>query len=160
MNIGAHVSFWIMVFSGYMSRNGISGSYGCYTFSFLRNLYTVLWGLLRWLSSKEPALQCRRHRRHGFDPWVGKIHWRRDRLPTPVFLGFPCGSVGKESTCNAGEPGSIPGWGRSPEEGNDYPLQYACLENSMDRGAWKATVQGCRESDTMEWLSLHFILLT
>ena len=50
---------------------------------------------------------------------------RRDRLPTPVFLGFPCGSAGKESTCNAGNLGSIPGSGRSPGEGIGYPLQYS-----------------------------------
>ena len=67
-----------------------------------------------------------------FDSWVGKLHWRRDRLPTPVFLGFPCGSVGKESACNAGDLGSIPGLGRSPGEGKSYPLQYSGLENSMD----------------------------
>ena len=56
----------------------------------------------------------------------------RDRLLTPVFLGFPCGSDGKESTCNTGDLGSIPGLGRSPGDGNSYPLQYAGLENSMD----------------------------
>ena len=67
-----------------------------------------------------------------FDSWVGTIHWRRDRLPTPVFLGFPCGSVGKESACNVGDLGSIPGLGRSPGEGKGYPLQYSGLENSMD----------------------------
>ena len=63
---------------------------------------------------------------------VRKIRWRRDGLPTPVFLGFPCGSAGKESACNAGDLGSIPGLGRSPGEGNGYPLQYSGLENSMD----------------------------
>ena len=57
---------------------------------------------------------------------------RRDKLPTPVFLGFPCGSAGKESTCNAEDLGSIPGLGRSPGEGKGYPLQYFGLENSMD----------------------------
>ena len=67
-----------------------------------------------------------------FHLWVGKIRWRSDRLPTPVFLGFPCGSDGKESTCNAGDLGSIPGLGRSPGEGKGYPLQYSGLENSMD----------------------------
>ena len=56
--------------------------------------------------------------------------------------GFPGGSVGKESTCNAGDPGLIPGWGRSPGEGNGNPLQYSCLENPRDRGAWQATVHG------------------
>ena len=53
-------------------------------------------------------------------------------LPTPVFLGFPGGSASKESTCNAGNPNLIFGSGRSPEEGNGYPLQYSGLENSMD----------------------------
>ena len=49
-------------------------------------------------------------------------------------MSFPCSSVGKESACNAGDLGSIPGLGRSPGEGNGYPLQYSCLENSTDRG--------------------------
>ena len=78
-----------------------------------------------------------------FDSWVGKIPWRRDRLPTPVFLGFPGGSAGKESTFNAGDLGSIPGLGRSPGEGNGYPLQYSGLENSMD-----CTVHGVATSLT------------
>ena len=55
----------------------------------------------------------------------------------------------QEIACNAGDPGSIPGWGRSPGEGNGNPLQYSCLENPMDRGAWWAT-----ESDTTERLHL------
>ena len=67
-----------------------------------------------------------------FDSWVRKIHWRRDRLPTLVFLDFPCGSAGKEFTCNVGDLGMIPGLGRSPGAGNVYPLQYSGLENSMD----------------------------
>ena len=53
-------------------------------------------------------------------------------LPTPVFLGFLCGSAGKESTCSVGDLGSIPVLGRSPGEGNGYPLQYSGLENSLD----------------------------
>ena len=57
-------------------------------------------------------------------------------------LGFPHNSVGKESAYNVGELGSIPGSGRSPGEGNGNPLQYSCLENPMDRGAWQATVHG------------------
>ena len=61
---------------------------------------------------------------------------------TPVFLGFPGGSAGKESACNAGDPSLIPGLGRYAGEGHGYPLQYSCLENSMDRGAWWATVHG------------------
>ena len=71
-------------------------------------------------------------RRPWFDSWVRKIHWRRDRLPTPVFLGFPCGSSGKAFPCNAGDLGSIPGLGRSPGEGKSYPLQCSGLENSVD----------------------------
>ena len=62
--------------------------------------------------------------------------------------GFPGGSHGKASPCNVGDPGSIPGLGRSPGEGNGYPLQYSCLENSMDRGAWQATVHGVTKSWT------------
>ena len=65
-------------------------------------------------------------------PGVGKICWRRDRLPTQVFLGFPCGSAGKESTCNAGDLGLSPGLGRSPGEGKGYPLQDSGLKNSKD----------------------------
>ena len=141
--------------------------------------------------------------------------WRRDRLPTPIFLGFPGSSPGKESTCNAGDPGSIPGLRRSPGEGigyplqyswvslvaqtvawrvkastyefsggsiskksacnvgdpgliacsgrfpwrreeeDGYPLQYSCLENSMDKGTWWAIVHGIAKSQT--WLSnQHF----
>ena len=85
--------------------------------------------LFKKLSWKRIHLQCRRP---WFDSWVGKIPWRRDRLPTSVFLGFPGGSVGKESTCNAGDLGLIPGLGRSPGEGKGYPLQYSGLENSTD----------------------------
>ena len=61
---------------------------------------------------------------------------------------FPGGSEGKESTCNAGNLGSIPGSGRSPGDGNGYPLQYSYLENSMNRGAWRATVHGVTEGPT------------
>ena len=58
--------------------------------------------------------------------------WRRDKLLTPVFLGFPGGSAGKEFTCNVGDLGSIPRLGRYPGEGKGYPLQYSGLENSMN----------------------------
>ena len=63
-------------------------------------------------------------------------------------MGFPDSSVGKESVCNAGDLGSIPGSGRSPGKGNGNPLQYYCLENSMIRGAWQDTVHGVAKSQT------------
>ena len=63
-------------------------------------------------------------------------------------MDFPHNSVGKESACNAGDLGSIPGLGRSPGEGNGNPLQYSCLENPMDREAWWATVHGFAKSRT------------
>ena len=66
----------------------------------------------------------------------------------PGLYWIPDGSVGKESVCNAGDPGSIPGLGRSPGEGNGNPLQYSCLENPMDRGAWRATVHGITKNWT------------
>ena len=70
-----------------------------------------------------------------------------------LFLGkevmhFPGGSDGKEPACNVGDLGSIPGWERSPGEGNGYPLQYSYLENSMDRGAWWPTVHGVAKNQT------------
>ena len=61
---------------------------------------------------------------------------------------FPGGSVGKESACNVEDLGLIPGWGRSPGEGNGNPLQYSCLENLMDGGAWWAAVHGITKSRT------------
>ena len=61
---------------------------------------------------------------------------------------FPSNSDGKPSVCNAGDPGLIPGWEKSPGEGNGNPLQYPCLENSMDRGAWRAIVHGVAKSQT------------
>ena len=61
---------------------------------------------------------------------------------------FPGGSDGKESSCNAGDLGSNPELGRSPGERNSYPLQYSCLENLMDKGAWKAAVHGAAKSQT------------
>ena len=63
-------------------------------------------------------------------------------------LGFPCSSNGKESACEAGDQGSIPGLGSSSGEGNGNPLQYSCLGNPKDRGAWQATVGGVTESQT------------
>ena len=70
-------------------------------------------------------------------------------------MGFPSGSHRKESVCNAGDPGSTPGLGRFPGEGNGYPLQYFCLENSMDRERSLVSYNpgGCKELDMTEQLT-------
>ena len=72
----------------------------------------------------------------------------KDELEIIIILGFPGGSDSKESTCREGDLGSIPGSGRSPGEGNGNPLQYSCLENSMDRESWQATVHGVAKNWT------------
>ena len=99
---------------------------------------------------KNPSAN-RRRQRLGFDSWVRKISWRRDRLPIPVSMGFPGGSNGKESACNMGDLGSIPGLERSPGGGHGNPLQYSCLENLH---GWRTLVGyspwGRKELDTTE----------
>ena len=76
------------------------------------------------------------------------------------YQGFPGGSGGKESTCNAGDLSSVPGSGRSSGEGNGYPLQYSCLENPMDRGAWWATIHRVANSGArLPWLSMYTWLI-
>ena len=75
-------------------------------------------------------------------------------------MGFPGSSDSKASAYNVGDPGSIPGPGRSPGEGNGNPLQYSCLENPMDRGAWQATVHGFTKSWTRlsDWATTTMLL--
>ena len=76
----------------------------------------------------------------GADSWQDK--GKRQLLTNTICKwGFPCGSVVKNSPANAGNVGSVPGWGRCPGEGNGYPLQYSCLEPHRQRGPWQATVQ-------------------
>ena len=85
--------------------------------------------------------------------------WRSDRLPTPVFLGFPDGSADNESAYNVGHLGSIPGLGLSPGEGNGYPLQYSGLENSMEFHIPLYRPWGHKESNMTERLSLHTVMI-
>ena len=85
-----------------------------------------------------------------------KIPWRRDRLPMPGFLGFPGGSGGKESACNAGDLGLMPGLGRSPGKGKGHPFQYSGLENST-----QCIIYGITKSRTQlrDSTPLHFTLV-
>ena len=86
-----------------------------------------------------------------YPPCKPQCGWVCHFISCKSFPGFSGGSDGKESVCNAGEPGSIPGWGRCPGGGNGNPLQFSCLENSMDRGTWWAIDHGVTKSWT--WLS-------
>ena len=92
------------------------------------------------------------------DSWVGKIPWRRDRLPTPAFGGSPCGSAGKESAYNVEDLGSVPGLGRSPGEGKAYPLQYSGLENSMDCIVHGVSKSQTQLSDLKKQTNNHFMV--
>ena len=82
------------------------------------------------------------------DSWVEKIPWRKERLPTPVFLALPGGSDGKESTCTVGNMGSIPGLGRFPGGGHATHSSILAWRISMDRGAGQAAVHGVTKSQT------------
>ena len=98
--------------------------------------------MVQWLAQLVKNLPAMQETQ--FDSWVRKIHCRRDRLPTPLFLGFPCGSAGKESACSAGGLGSILGWEDLLKKGTaSYTLQYSGLENSMD-----CVVHGVTKSQT------------
>ena len=80
---------------------------------------------------------------------TGQVFYRMSlnlNFSSVVIMGFPGGSDGKESACNVGDPGSIAGSEKSPGKGNGNPLQYSCLENSMDRGPWRATDHGVTKS--------------
>ena len=84
--------------------------------------------------------------------WVQSLGWEdpleKETATHSSILGLPLWLSWKKSTCNEEDLGSIPGLGRSPGEGNGYPPQYSGLENSMDRGAWWATVHGVAKSQT------------
>ena len=108
--------------------------------------FTFKTGLPWWLSSKEFVCNGRRHRRRVFDPGDGRIHWRRDRLPTPVFLGFPCGSAGKES------PAMRETWDRSWV--GKIPWRREKLPTPVFWAGEFHGLQGRKESDMTERLSL------
>ena len=107
-------------------NNSVNGFHSARQSS-VTNKYPRNWKLISQLVKNPPAMQETPVQLLGRE-----YKLERDRLPTPVFLGFPCGSADKESTCNTGDLGSIPGLGRSSGEGKGYPLQYSGLENSMD----------------------------
>ena len=127
-NIGVYVSFWIMVFSGYMPNSGIAGSYGSSVFSFLRNLHTVLYSGCINLHSHNSA--------RGFPFLHTVVDFFDGGLSDWWNMTSLMAQMVKASAYNAGDLGSIPGSGRSPKEGNGSPLRYSCLENPMDKGAW------------------------
>ena len=77
-----------------------------------------------------------------------QVNMQKHDVANTLNTAFPGGSDGKESACNVGDLGSIPGSGRSHGEENGYPLLYSCLENPMDRGAWQAIVHGVIKSQT------------
>ena len=110
-------------------------------FTYETLIYTSWVSLVAQLVKNLPSMQVTLVR-----SWVRKIPWRRDRLPTSVFMGFPFGSGGKKSACNAGDLGSIPGLGTSPVGWHDNPLQDSCLENPHDQRSLEGYIHGIAKS--------------
>ena len=110
-------------------------------------IYTVgVAGMCRWrMTAEEGRPEPGPFTRFQFWYWKSHIH--------PHMTGLPCSSDSKESACKAGDPGSIPGSGRSSGEWHGNPQQYSCLENPMDRGPWQATVHEVTNSRT--WLATN-----
>ena len=104
-----------------------------------------------WLLQGSREFQAKREKAHASTPaWALPTVFILEHLHALWVLlrGFPGGSDGKETDCSAGDPGSVSGLKRSPGGGNGNPLQYSCLENSMDRVSWQATVHGVTTSQT------------
>ena len=116
--------------------------------SFNAKLVRIRASLLAQLVKNPPTMQ-----ETWFDSWVGMIHWRRDRLPTPVFLGFPGGSAGIESACSVGDLDSVPVLGRSPGEGNSHHFRILAWRIPRLYSPW-----GHKESDMIEQLSLSLCI--
>ena len=115
----------------------------------------LLFTFMHWRMKWQPTPEFLPGESQGPGSLVGCRLWGRTELATTEANLAAGGSAGKESTCNVGDRSSIPGLGRSPEERNGYPLQYSGLENSMDRGAWQAAVQGIAKSWT-QLSDFHF----
>ena len=118
-----------------------------------QSTFTLRMGFLGSSAGKESICSA------GDPGLIPNIRCKRDGLPIPVFLGFSGGSDGKESACKVGDLSSIPGLGRYSGEGNSYPLQYSGLENSMDREAWHATIQGLQSPMQLTNFHFHFSVI-
>ena len=108
------------------------------------------------VNTGQPGACCTSFNAHRTSLYKERTIWHQTSLtPLSSNQGFPGGSDGKESACHTGDPGWIPGSGRSPGEGNGNPLQYSCLENSMIRGTWWTTTHGVTKRHTTERLTLY-----
>ena len=114
------------------------------------------------IATQTPWAEANESTRPSGEVWVHtERSWQLFQPYEPQCQSLPCGSYGKESACNAQDLGSILGSGRSTGEENSYPLQYSYLENSMDRGAWQATIHGVPKSWTrLSKFHFHFFTNT
>ena len=147
--------------------------FGCIVIQLIFSSCTALWQLMYYQWTSEIAESCLTlwdpmdctHQAPPSMAFSRKEYWSGLPFPSPhstsfvmYIIIFPGGSGGKESACNAGDPSLTPGSGRSPGEGNGYPLQYSCLGNPTDRGAWRLQSMGLQRVDRLSdsTLALHF----
>ena len=137
------------------SKQGLEGNF----FNLIKNIYRKKLQLTSYWRKTGFPLRLRKRQGCSFLPLLfnislevldNTIKHEKEIKGIQIRLGFPDGSDGKESACNAGDPSSIPGSGRSPGEGSDNPLQYCCPENPMDRGVWRVPVHEVTKS----WIQL------